>query len=154
MADNLRLAGRRGKPRSGSAADGAQPALCAAMTGRRQPASKGKSSCPRGWGAWPRRGRRGELMASEHAEAARALDRLAPVEQSAQGEIIAAVAPLIACDASGEPLTACVMNRSDRVAKSFLVREPDREQRIDDLLFPGHGLRVAVSSSTGLRISR
>jgi len=82
----------------------------------------------------------------------RGLGVLSPLEERQRGLLLETFPPFIACDASAAG--ACVMNRSDALVRRVALRDgKGRRVSVDDLFFPGRGLRVeAVGLTPPLRV--
>lgn len=79
---------------------------------------------------------------------ARGLRALAPSEEEVRKALLATAAPYVACGANGDE--ACVVNRTDELARAVLLRDAvGKTEEVVDLFFPARGLRVPFPESVG-----
>jgi hypothetical protein len=85
-------------------------------------------------------------------EATRGLGVLSPLEERQRALLLETFPPFVACDVTAAG--ACVMNRSDALVRRVSLRDgKERRVMVDDLFFPGRGLRVdATGMSAPLRV--
>lgn len=80
--------------------------------------------------------------------AVRGLGRLSPLEERARAELASTFSPWLACDVRDG--TVCVMNRSTALARrAELTDARGSTVALEDLFFPGRGLRVPFPGAQG-----